>query len=138
MSDFDRKELISLATISHDVGLYNDSIDYWKQVIKMSTPLNYDERRSLYFNYKCMRENLSKCLDSLKCMSVENHLHLEIKHKLKSKYDKVCDECIELLECYWIKRDDNSEAVAHYQNFKASRYYSKTYFASIVDHEGEE
>ena len=138
MSDFDREELISLANVSHNLGLHEDSINYWKQVIKMSTPLNYDERGSVYSNYMCIRKNLYKCPDSLKCMSVENHLRLEIKHKLKSKYDKICDECIELFESYWIKRDENSEAVVDYQNYKASSYLSKTFFASIVDYEGEE
>ena len=137
MSDFDREELISLANVSHNLGLHEDSINYWKQVIKMSTPLNYDERGSVYSNYMCMRKNLYKCPDSLKCMSVENHLRLEIKHKLKSKYDKICDECIELFESYWIKRDENSEAVVDYQNYKASSYLSKTFFASIVDYEEE-
>ena len=52
MSNFDRKDLVSLAKISYDIGLYSDSIDYMKQVIKMSTPLNKNESFSNYMELK--------------------------------------------------------------------------------------
>ena len=137
MSDYDRKELISLANISHDIGLYNDSFDYMKQVIKMSTPLSCDERWLVYLNHKSMKDHVSKCLDSLKRISIEDHLRLAIKDKIKSKHDRISDEFIELTESYWIKRDDDPEAVIDYKFFKGCSYLEKAFFTLEIYEEDE-
>ena len=47
----------------------------------------------------------------------------------------MCDENFALLDSYWVKRDNNIEAVAHYKYFKARQYHDKAYIASGEDKE---
>ena len=129
MSNFDRKDLVSLAKISYDIGLYSDSIDYMKQVIKMSTPLNKDERNLLFFNYMEMIRHLEEvCQEKLDKKNVHERLHSELLDKVNLKHGKICDEAIELLDSYWIKRDKNLESVVDYNHFKVTQHYDKLIF----------
>ena len=50
MSQFDKSELVSFAERCEQKGCYDDVISYMKEVIKMGTPLNYEERR-IIFNF---------------------------------------------------------------------------------------
>ena len=125
MSYFDRKDLISLAKISSELGLHSDAIDYMKQVIKMSIPFNYDERNLLFSSYDCMRDNLFKLRRKVKRMKplISENVHQEIAERIDLQFKKVCNEAIELTDNYWIKRDDNARAIVHYKSFKATQYY---------------
>ena len=68
MSYIDRKDLISLARISSELGLHSDVIDSMKQIIEMSTPLSYDERNLLFSSYHCMRDHFFKLRRKVKRM----------------------------------------------------------------------
>ena len=128
MSFFDRKELISLAKISFEIGLYRDAIDYMKQVIKMATPLSYDERDLIFKSYSCLKENLLNCRKKLNCTN--EHLHRELRARINYKLEKICEEAEKITENYWIKRDENAEAVVHYKHFKATQRYFKVFVTS--------
>ena len=67
MPDFDRKDLISLAKMCLDSGLHKDSIAYWKLVVKMSTPLNEDERTLLFVSYM----GVSRDLRNFRCKLID-------------------------------------------------------------------
>ena len=125
MSYFDRKDLISLAKISSELGLHSDVIDYMKQVIKMSIPFNYDERNLLFSSYDCMRDNLFKLRRKVKRMKplISENVHQEIAEKIDLQFKKVCNEAIKLVESYWINRDDDAIAILQYKSFKATQYY---------------
>lgn len=128
MSFFDRKELTSLAKMSFDIGLYSDAIDYMKQVIKMATPLSYDERDLIFKSYNCLKEHLLNCRNKLNCTN--EHLHRELKAIINLKLEKICEEAEKMTENYWIKRDDNAEAVVHYKHFKSTQRYFKVFVTS--------
>ena len=51
--------------------------------------------------------------------SVKAKIQNEISLKAKSETNRICDEAIELLDSYWIKRDTNIEAVADYKRSRA-------------------
>ena len=51
--------------------------------------------------------------------SVKAKIQNEISLKAKSETNRICDEAIELLDSYWIKRDTNIEAVADYKRLRA-------------------
>ena len=130
MPDFDRKDLISLATICLDLGLFKDSIAYWKLVVKMSTPLNEDERTLLFVSYM----NISRDLRNFRCKlmdkeNVQESFLSELLGKIDRKHDKICDEAIELIDSYWVKRDENPESVVDYNFFKVTQHYDKLILA---------
>ena len=130
MSDFDRKDLISLAKMCLDLGLYNDSIDYMMLVIKMSTPLNKDERLILFRSYINMKKNLDSIrLKLLDKENVNESLRSQLLNKINMKHDKICDDSIGLIDSYWVKRDKNLESVVDYNHFKVTQHYSKLFFS---------
>ena len=52
MSELDRIELVSLAERCYENDCYEDVISYMKEVIKMGTPLNFEERNMIFFSYE--------------------------------------------------------------------------------------
>ena len=66
----------------------------------------------------------------------ENYVE-NCKQKQKTAINRLCDENFALLDSYWVKRDNNIEAVAHYKYFKARQYHDKAYTASGEDKEKE-
>ena len=52
MSQFDRSELVSLAKKCYENGCHEDVISYIKELIKMGTPLNFEERHMIFFSYE--------------------------------------------------------------------------------------
>ena len=119
MSQYDRSELVSLAKICQENGRHEDVISYMKEVIKMGTPLNFEERGMVFYSYNELVlpyvNSVIYCDDS----RVEAKLQKEISQKAKSETNRICDEAIELLDSYWIKRDTNIEAVADYKCYRA-------------------
>ena len=49
MSDFNRKELISLANMSNNIDLFSAAIDYMKKVIELGVPLSKVERENFFW-----------------------------------------------------------------------------------------
>ena len=129
MSQFDRSELVSLAKICNENGRYEDVISYMKEVIKMGTPLNFEERGMVFYNYNELVlpyvNSIIFCGDS----NVEAKLQIEISLKAKSEINRICDKAIELLNNNWIKRDTNIEAIADYKCFRAVKLSFKAFTA---------
>ena len=119
MSQFDRSELVSLAEICYENGRHEDAISYMKEIIKMGTPLNSEERDMVFYSYCKLVvpyiDSIISCDDS----NVNEKLQIEISQKAKLVTNRICDEAIELLDSYWIKRDTNVEAVADCKLWRA-------------------
>ena len=58
MSEFDRSELITLAESCFQNGLFSDVTSYMKEVIKMGTPLSYNERRLTFDSYQILKKTI--------------------------------------------------------------------------------
>ena len=119
MSQFDRSEFVSLAKTCYKSCRYEDVICYMKEVIKMGTPLNFEERIMLFYSYSQLELPYITSIISFDDSSVDEKLKIEISQKAKPETSKNCDEAIELLNSYWIKRDTNIEAVADYKRLRA-------------------
>ena len=135
MSQFDRSELVVLAELSYKNNLFNDAICHMKEAIKMSTPLGYDERECLLWSYNKLKEPFYDIFYSSKKSNLNKKLRGELQTKAQTAINRISDEFIELLDSYWVKRDESKDAVAHYKCFKAVQYDHKAYFASGEDKE---
>ena len=114
MSQFDRSELVVLAELSYKNNLFNDAIGYMKEIIKMSTSLKYDERECLLWSYNKLKEPFYDIFYSSKKSNLNEKLQRELQSKAKTAINRICDEFIELLGSYWVRRDGSNESVAHY------------------------
>ena len=130
MSQFDRSELMSLAEICCKNGRYEDVISYMKEVVRMGTPLNLEERKVVFYSYDYLLQPYIDSIISCDNSCVEAKLQKEISQKAKSETNRICDEAIELLDSYWVKRDTNIEAVASYKCFRAVILGYKAFTAS--------
>ena len=136
MSQFDRNELVNLAEKCSEKGCYEDVISYMKEVIKMGTPLNYKERNMVFYSYNDLILPYVNLYDSYKYSSYSDEkLRREINLKAQSVTNRISDEIIQLLNSYWIKRDTNIEAVAHYKCFLAEQH---GYKASVTSDSNRE
>ena len=135
MSQFDRSELVSLADFYFKNKHYSDVLGCMKKVIKMGTPLNFQERILIFDSYYWLKDPFYKTLRASKGSKLTEQLSEEVQTKAKTAITRICDEAIELLDSYWIKRDDSNEAVAHYKCLKAIQYHTKVEVASGEDKE---
>ena len=119
MSQFDRSEFVSLAKVCDESCRYEDVISYMKEVVKMGTPLNFEEREMLFYSYSQLALPYITSIISFDDSSVDAKLQIEINQKAKPETSRICNEAIELLNSYWIKRDTNIEAVADYKRLRA-------------------
>ena len=53
--------------------------------------------------------------------NLDENLRTVLQTKAETAISRLCDEAIELLDSYWVKRDESKEAVAHYKCFKAAK-----------------
>ena len=130
MSEFDRSELITLAESCYQNGLYSDAIGYMKEVIKMGTPLNFHERVLIFDSYMQLNKPFCNTFYSWENSNLNDKLRTELQTKSKTAINRICDEAIELLDSYWVKRDNINEAVADYKCYKANQYHDKACVAS--------
>ena len=130
MSQFDRSELVSLAEYSFDKKLYNDVISYMKEVLIKETPLNFEERALINDSYMCMKDPFVKSYNSCHLSNLDEKLREGLQTKAKTAINRICDEANELLDSYWVKRDNSKEAVADYTGVKAFQYHSMASIAS--------
>lgn len=137
MSQFNRNDLISLANICHKNGLYHDAISYMKEVTKLGTPLNFEERDVLFRSCDKMIKPYVYSHDSSGKSGVDEKLQREINQKAKSKVYGLCDEVIQLLDSECVKSDTNIEAFAHYKCFRACLHKWKGLVASGADRQLE-
>ena len=93
-----------------------------KEVIKMATLLNYGERQIIFWCYTKLKQPFYDILNSCEESNLNDNIRIELQTKAKTAINKMCDEVIELLDDYWIKRDDSNEAVAEYKAFLAAQY----------------
>ena len=100
----------------------------------MGTPLNYEERTLIFYSYRKLVEPHLRSF-CLRChTNVDDNLKGELKLKSTTAINKICDEAIELLDSYWIKRDTNIEAVADYKKIRGINYkYNKAAVISGLD-----
>ena len=153
MSQFDKSELVSLAKLPFQNGHFNDVIIYMKEVINMGTPLKFNESLFILSRYYRLKNPFLDTLNSCKCSNLEEKyvniyyysetsnlnekLLRELQIKAKTAINRISDEAIELLDSYWVKRDDSYEAIAHYKCIKAFQHNQKAYVASGEDKENE-
>ena len=136
MSQFDRSELVSLAKWFYEKDCYDDAISYMKEVINMATPLNYEERRIIFVGYiNLIRPYVNLYVSPESSSLPDEKLRREINLKAQSETNRLFDDAIQLLNSYWVKRDTNIEAVAHYKCFLAGQYDNKASVASDADKE---
>ena len=69
--------------------------------------------------------------------NVHERLRLELLDKVKLKHGKTCDDAIELLDSYWIKRDENPESIVDYNHFKVTQHYDKLIFSGRKGESGD-
>ena len=137
MPQFDRSELVSLAELSFQNGLFNDVITYMKQVIKMGTPLNCDERQIIFWSYIELKRPFYDVLDSYKDLNLSDNVRRELKTKAKEEINRIRDEVIKLLESYWVKGDDSNEAVTDYKTYLAVQHRHKASCGPEEDKENQ-
>ena len=135
MSQFDRSELVSLAESCYQNDVFRDVIDYMKEVIKMGTPLNFYERILTFDSYSLLIKPFFNNFYSWQNSNLNDKLRTELQTKARTAINRICDEAIQLLDSYWVKRDDSNEAVTHYKCFKAIAYHYKAFVASGEDKE---
>ena len=136
MSQFDRNELVNLAEKCSEKGCHEDVISYMKEVVKMGTPLNYKERNMVFYSYNELILPYVNLYDSYKYSSYSDEkLRREINLKAQSVTNRISDEIIQLLNSYWVKRDNNIKAVAHYKCFLAEQH---DYKASVTSDSNRE
>ena len=85
-----------------------------KQVVKMGTPLNYNERRVIFNSYFEFQESFLNIWYNLNDSCVNEKLHW------KESINDLIDEAIYFVDSYWVKRDTSVDAVADYKYFKAN------------------
>ena len=115
-----RYELITLAKLNLQVERHKDAIDSMRKVVKMDSPLNYEERKILFEAYNKRKYNLKELLKTFDDDSNDG-LKLETAAKLSG----ICDEVIELIESDWIKKDENHGSIAHYKYVLYHQYSDK-------------
>ena len=106
-----------------------------KEVIKMGTPLNFKERLFILSSYYYLKQPFWNTFYSLANSNVNEKLRGELQTKAQTAINRISDEFIELLDSYWVKRDESNEAVADYKSFKAICYDTKACVASGEDKE---
>ena len=72
-------------------------------------------------------------MDSCEEPNLNENVLGELQAKAKTAIDRICDESNELLDNYWVKRDDSNEAVADYRSFLATQYAIKSRYGSQED-----
>ena len=130
MSQLSRSELVSLFEACYQKQLYDDAINHMKQVIKMSTPLSCDERQKLFWCYIKLKQPFYDLEHSSKNLGLSEKARSEKRAKAESGITKICDQAIELMESYWVKRDASYEAVADYKCYLAANCAEKTGYLS--------
>ena len=102
----------------------------------MATPLNYKERYMIFNSYERLLLPYVNLYVSPKHSSFSDEkLRREINFKAQSETNRISDDAIQLLNSYWIKRDTNIEAVAHYKCILAYIYDNKASVLSDADRE---
>ena len=135
MSQFDRSELVSLAELCYQNDNCINAISYLKEVIKMGTPLTFRERIFIFDSFNSLKQPFFDTYNSSKGSKLNEKLRGELQTKAKTATNRISDECIELLDSYWVKRDDSNDAIAHYKYYKAVQYHDKACVASGEDKE---
>lgn len=133
MSQFDRSELVCLSEKCHQKHLYRDAINYMKEAIKMSAPLNFDERQILFQCFNGLKQPYYDLNESCGDPNLSEKVRRELKAKAESGITRICEEAIELLNNYRIKRDESKEAVADYKCYLADQIFEKAGYKSGED-----
>ena len=135
MSQFDRSELVTLAELSYRNGHFSDVIGYIKEIFKKGTPVSYKEERLVVDSCILLKQPFFNTLNFCDDSNLDEKIRGELQTKAKTAINRISNEAIELLDSYWVKRDDSNEAVAHYKGFKALQYHDKVLVASGEDKE---
>ena len=128
MSEFTRDELVALAFLAELSEQYGEAIEYMKQVVKMGTPLNRDERHIIIDSFTRLKFPLFKSwyyANEMKNEKTKRHLD----EKNRAKFNEISDEIFELLDSQQIKKDERVEAVIEYKAFRAVLHSDKAKFA---------
>ena len=133
MSQFDRSELMCLSEQCHQKHLYKDAINYMKEAIKMSAPLNCDERQILFQCFIGLKQPYHDLNDACGDPNLSEKVRSEMKAKAENGITTICEEAIELLNNYRIKRDESKEAVADYRCYLADQIFEKAGYRSGED-----
>ena len=130
-----RSELVSLAKLMYQNDLYSDVIGYMKKVIKMKTPLNFEEIHILFSSYILLKEPFVTTFNSCEGSILDKKLCEELQSKLKAAIDMISNEAIQLLDSDLVKRDTSKESIAHYKCSKAVQHHQRASVASGKDRE---
>ena len=84
-------------------------------------------------SYIKLKKPFYELLDSCEEPNLIENVLGELQAKAKTAIDRICDESNELLDNYWVKRDDSNEAVADYRSFLATQYAIKSRYGSQED-----
>ena len=137
MSENNRSELIDHAKLCYKLKRWEDTIDCLKKVLKMDTPLNYEERE-LLCSAQCEKpSSLIQTWGSLQNHSKDNILVKNLIEKIEQEITEYCDNAIEFLDDDSIKKDKHVDAIVHYKSNKAGFCHYKIPFMSGKNRDDE-
>ena len=130
---YNREEVASLAQFCFKKGLYSEAIGYIKAVIKMETPLSFEERDITIDSYIGLKKPFLSAYFGAEISNLSPRLREMVQSKAKSMINSASDEFIKLLDSPLVKNDKRNDAAAHYKYMKASQLQQKAYVASEQD-----
>ena len=134
MSQFyNREEVVSLAQFCFKKGLYSEVIGYMKAVIKMETPLSFEEWDITFSSYIKLQKPFLDAYLAPEISNLSPKLREKVQSKAKSMINSTSDEVINLLDSPSVKNDKRNDAAAHYKYMKAAQLERKSDVASEQD-----
>lgn len=143
--DKKRGELIQQAKLAEHSERYDDMVEAMKQVTEMGDSLSEEERNLLSVAYKNVvgaRRSAWRVVSSAEQKAKDSdHQHMceEYRKKIEGELNEKCNEVLELLENYLLKKDQNKdqngndEAEVFYYKMKGDYYRYLVEVASTAD-----
>ena len=125
MSENNHSELINHAKICYKLERWEDTVECLKNVLKMDTLLNYEERQLLLRALWRKPKYLIQTWRSLQNDSKGNILVNNLIEKVEQEIAVHCDNVIKFLDDDLIIKDKNVDAIVDYKCHKADQYNYK-------------